>query len=53
MYTRAKSLPILYIRNIIPDDMSIPSSASLAYQGGAVQTLTPSLFELVKKGTFE
>jgi hypothetical protein len=24
MYTRATSLPNLYIRNIIPDDMNIP-----------------------------
>ena len=28
-------LPNLYIRNIIPEDMSIPSPASLAYRGVA------------------
>jgi hypothetical protein len=27
MYTKAKSLPILYIRNIKPDDMGTPSLA--------------------------
>ena len=37
MYTRATSLPSLYIRNIMPDDMGIPSSASLAYRGGAMR----------------
>jgi hypothetical protein len=48
MYTRAKSLPKLYIRNIIPDDMGIPSLAVLAYRGGAMQTFTlPSPFGLV------
>jgi hypothetical protein len=25
-----------YTRNLIPDDMSIPSSASLVYRGGAM-----------------
>jgi hypothetical protein len=30
------SLPNLYIRNIIPDDMGIPSLALLAYWGGAM-----------------
>jgi hypothetical protein len=33
MYTRATSLPNLYIRNIIPDEMRVPSSASLALSG--------------------
>jgi hypothetical protein len=33
MYTRAMSLPSLYIRNIIPGDMGIPSSAVLALSG--------------------
>jgi hypothetical protein len=40
MYTRATSLPSLYVRNIMPDDVGIPSSASLAYRGGAMQPLT-------------
>ena len=34
------SLPSLYIRNIIPDDMGIPSLAPLADRGGAMQTFT-------------
>jgi len=35
MYTKATSLPNLYIRNIIPDDMGIPASATfLANRGG-------------------
>jgi hypothetical protein len=29
-------------QHMIPDDMSIPSSASLTYQDGAKQTFTPS-----------
>ena len=33
MYARAASLPNLYIRNIIPDDMGIPSLAVLALSG--------------------
>ena len=33
MYTRATSLFNLYIRNIIPDDMGIPSPAVLALSG--------------------
>jgi hypothetical protein len=33
MYTMATSLSILYIRNIIPDNMSIPSPAVLALSG--------------------
>ena len=36
MYTSATSLPVLYIRNIIPDDIGSPSG-SLAYRGGAMQ----------------
>jgi hypothetical protein len=28
-------ISVVYIRNTLPDDMSVPSSASLAYQGGA------------------
>jgi hypothetical protein len=35
MYTRATSLPKLYIRNIIPDEMGNPSSAGMAYRDGA------------------
>jgi hypothetical protein len=31
---------VLYIRNTIPDDVSIPSSAFLAYRGEAMQTFT-------------
>src|SRR5829696_5285885 len=33
---------VMYIRNLIPDSMSITSSASLAYRGGAMQTSTPA-----------
>jgi hypothetical protein len=33
MYTRAKSPPNLYIRNIIPNDVSIPSPAVLGLSG--------------------
>jgi hypothetical protein len=33
MYTRATSLSSLYIRNIIPDDMSVPSPAVLDLSG--------------------
>ena len=33
MYTRAKSLPNLYIRNIIPDDMGIPLLEYLVISG--------------------
>ena len=33
MYTRATSLPSLYIRNIIPDDMSIPLLAHRGLSG--------------------
>jgi hypothetical protein len=33
MYTKATSLPNLYIRNIIPDDMGIPSPAVLGQSG--------------------
>jgi hypothetical protein len=29
-------------QHIIPDDMSIPSSAPLAYRGGAMRPFTPS-----------
>src|SRR5829696_5771945 len=36
------SLPSLYIRNIIPDDMGIPSPAVLAERGVAMQTSTPA-----------
>ena len=35
MYTRATSLPKLYIRNIIPDDMDIPVWSAWPYRGGA------------------
>jgi hypothetical protein len=35
MYTKATSLPKLYIRNIIPGGMSIPRRRSWAYRGGA------------------
>jgi hypothetical protein len=45
MYTRTKSLPNLYIRNIIPDDVSIPSSASLAYRGGAKRLVSNDVEE--------
>ena len=51
MYIRTTSLLALYIRNTRRYEH--PSSATLAYRGGAMQTLTPSLFELEKKGTFE
>jgi hypothetical protein len=40
MYKRAMSLSSLYIRSIIPDDMSIPSPAALADRGGPMQTFT-------------
>jgi hypothetical protein len=33
MYTKVTSLPNLYIRNIIPDDMSIPLLEYLAQSG--------------------
>jgi hypothetical protein len=33
MYARTKSLSNLYIRNIMPDDMGIPSLAILALSG--------------------
>ena len=33
MYTRAKSLPILYIRNIIPEGMGIPLLGYRALSG--------------------
>ena len=33
MYTKATSLPNLYIRNIIPDDMGIPLLEHLALSG--------------------
>jgi hypothetical protein len=33
MYTRATSLPNLYIRNIIPDDMGIPPSGAPGQSG--------------------
>jgi hypothetical protein len=33
MYTRATSLPILYIRNIVPDDMGIPLLGYRALSG--------------------
>ena len=33
MYTRATSLPILYIRNIIPEAMSIPLLGYLVISG--------------------
>jgi hypothetical protein len=39
MYTRTTSLPILYIRNIIPNDMGIPSPAALANRGGVFGVL--------------
>jgi hypothetical protein len=42
MYARTTSLAILYIRNIIPDDMGIPSPAALAKRGGSMQTFTPA-----------
>jgi hypothetical protein len=33
MYTRATSLPNLYIRNIIPDDMGIPLLERITLSG--------------------
>jgi len=42
MYIRTTSLLALYIRNLIPDDVSIPSPASLAYRGGGMETFTPA-----------
>ena len=36
MYIRTTSLSSLNIRNIIADDMGIPSLAPLAYRGGAI-----------------
>jgi len=33
MYTRAKSLPNLYIRNIMPDDMGIPLLERITLSG--------------------
>ncbi len=42
MYTKTTSLTILYIRNIILDDMSIPSPAPLAW-GGAMRTSNNSV----------
>jgi hypothetical protein len=33
MYAKATSLPNLYIRNIIPDDVSIPLPEHLALSG--------------------
>jgi hypothetical protein len=38
MYIGTTSLPKLYIRNIIPDDMSIPRRRSWPYRGGSVRT---------------
>jgi hypothetical protein len=36
-----QGIPVeLYIRNIIPDDIGIPSPAALAYRSGAMQTIT-------------
>jgi hypothetical protein len=37
MYTRATSLPNLYIRNIIPDDMGVPFWSTWAYRGGVMR----------------
>jgi len=45
MYTRAMTLPSLYIRNIIPGSMSIPSPASLAYRGGAKRLVSNDVEE--------
>jgi hypothetical protein len=42
MYTRATSLPDLYIRNIIPNDMASPFWSASPYRGGAIQTFTPA-----------
>jgi hypothetical protein len=38
MYTRATSLPNLYIRNIMPDDMSIHLWSTWPYWGGPMRT---------------
>jgi hypothetical protein len=35
MYTKATSLPNLYIRNIVPDDTIIPLPSTWPYRGGA------------------
>ena len=35
MYARTTSLTISYIRNMIPDDLSIPFWGALPYRGGA------------------
>jgi hypothetical protein len=46
MYTRATSLPNLYIRNIIPDGMGIPLPEHLAYRGGAQRKILNSDYAL-------
>jgi hypothetical protein len=46
MYTRATSLPILYIRNIIPDDMASPFWSASPYRGGAMLLLRAALATL-------
>jgi hypothetical protein len=46
MYTRATSLPILYIRNIIPDYMASPFWSASPYRGGAMLLLGVALAAL-------
>ena len=40
MYARTTSLTIPYIRNIIPDDMSIPFWGAWPYRGGAKRSFS-------------
>jgi hypothetical protein len=42
MYTRATSLPNLYIRNIIPDGTSIPLAEHLGLSGRGYALIHPS-----------
>jgi hypothetical protein len=50
MYTKATSLPILYIRSIIPGDMRIPSPAVLALSGRGFRGSVLFLFPMVVWG---
>jgi hypothetical protein len=49
MYTGVTSLPNLYIRNIIPDDVSIALVGTWPYRGGAVLILRVALAALFHK----
>jgi hypothetical protein len=51
MYARTTSLTILYIRKIIPDDMSIPFWGAWPYRGGAKRFFSSYMEEKFRKNS--